>query len=219
MTLRQLAKMAILQAEVAHMGDEKRSPRRAIITIEPRGPQTTGRRQYLMRCMLDIEGAAEKIPALEIAKVALSPYAAAGALCSFDEVAATKKATAIEAIAIVEQAPDEPSVQRLRSSLSSAGFTVIIKELRECSQCLSSVMVPWNQPETPPPGWHLGTICGKHQYKSCPSCNSVYIMRSTNSSGPAPSLHCTVCNEILVEWGGTKLWDAELVSSSAAASN
>ena len=40
-------------------------------------------------------------------------------------------------------------------------------------------------------------------------------MTSANAGGQAPSIHCEVCKAILVEWGGTKVWTAELVTRKA----
>jgi hypothetical protein len=37
-------------------------------------------------------------------------------------------------------------------------------------------------------------------------------MTSTNSDGQAPSVHCTVCGAIMVEWGSSKLWVLELMT-------
>jgi len=45
-----------------------------------------------------------------------------------------------------------------------------------------------------------------------PTAGNCYLMSSSNAGGPAPSLKCTVCDAVMVEWGGTKLWFAELVS-------
>lgn len=189
--------------------------RRALVTIEPRGPKTSAQRQYLVRFTLELDGAAEKAAVLAFANAAMAPLAALGAECAFGELAIKTKTTSIEARAALSSTPSEEVVLALRAALSSAGYTVGITELRECDECLASVMVPWSQTATPPPGWHAISICGKHQYKSCGGCGSVYVMSSTNASGPAPSLHCEVCNAIMVEWGGTKLWFAELVTRRA----
>ena len=186
--------------------------RRALVTIEPRGPKTTAERQYQVRFTLELDAAAEKIAVMAVANAAMAPLAALGAECAFGELAIKTKTTSIEARAALPSAPSEALISELRTALSSAGYTVVISELRECDECLASVMVPWTQTPTPPPGWHAVAICGKHQYKSCGECGSVYVMSSSNSSGPAPSLHCEVCNTIMVEWGGTKLWFAELVT-------
>jgi hypothetical protein len=141
--------------------------------------------------------------------------AALGAECAFGELAIKTKTTSIEARAALATPPSEEVMQAMRATLSAAGYAVGITEMRECNECLASVMVPWNQAGTPPPGWHATAICGKHQYKCCGACGSVYVMSSTNASGPAPSLHCEVCKTIMVEWGGTKVWFAELVSRGA----
>ena len=186
--------------------------RRAIVTIEPRGPKTADRRQYLVRFTLELEAAADKTGALALAHAALAPLGATpGAESAFGELAIKTKTTSIEARVSVADPPSEAAILELRASLSAGGYSVSVTESRECDECMASVMVPWNQP-APPPGWHSSAICGKHQYKSCPSCASVYVMSSTNASGPAPSLRCAVCSEIMVEWGGTKVWFAELVS-------
>jgi len=183
------------------------------VTIEPRGAKTSAGRQYQVRFTLEIEAASDKAGALVLANEAMAPLAAQpGAECVFGELAIKTKTNLIEARASLPAAPSESMMQGLRATLSGAGYTVSMTELRECDECLASVMVPWNQAATPPTGWHSGTICGKHHYKSCGSCGSVYVMSSTNASGPAPSLHCEVCNGVMVEWGGTKLWFAELVT-------
>ena len=191
--------------------------RRATVTIEPRGPKSEERRQYQIRFTLEVDGlpASDKPHVLEIAKAALEPLAATdGSECHFGELSIKTKATAIEARVAVAEPPSENAIQHLRATLSTAGFVVTITEARECDECMALVMVPWNQ-VAPPPGWHSSSICGKHQYKSCASCCSVYLMSSTNAGGPAPSLKCTVCDAVMIEWGGTKLWFAELVSRPA----
>ena len=187
--------------------------RRALVTIEPRGPKTTADRQYLVRFTLELDVASEKATVLALAHAAMEPLAALGAECAFGELAIKTKITSIEARASLAAAPSEELIQQLRAALSAAGYTVGITELRECDECLASVMAPWTQAATPPTGWHTRSICGKHQYKSCVQCGSVYVMSSTNASGPAPSLHCEVCHSVMVEWGGTKLWFAELVAA------
>lgn len=191
------------------------STRRAIVTIEPRGPKSTAKRQYQVRFTLEVDGlpAAEKPIAMDIAKLAMQPLSETeGSESHFGELAIKTKSTAIEARVAVAEPPSESAIQHLRATLSAAGFAVGITEARECDECLAMVMVPWNQAGAPPPGWHSNAICGKHDYKRCASCGSVYLMSSSNAGGPAPSLKCTVCDAVMIEWGGTKLWFAELVS-------
>ncbi len=186
--------------------------RRAIVTVEPRGPKTTAQRQYLVRFTLELDAAGDKTRVLALAHEALAPLQAIpGVECAFGELAIKTKTTAIEARAAVPEPPGEAAMGTLRASLSAAGYTVTITETRECDECLASVMVPWNRPEAPP-GWHSRSICGKHHYKSCAGCGSVYVMSSSNANGPAPSLRCAVCDAVMVEWGGTKVWFAELVT-------
>ena len=36
-------------------------------------------------------------------------------------------------------------------------------------------------------------------------------MSSANVSGQATAVHCEVCGGVLVEWGASKVWTAELV--------
>ena len=186
--------------------------RRAIVTVEPRGAKTAGARQYQVRFTLELEHERDKVAAMVLANEAIAPLAAQpGAECAFGELAVKTKTTSIEARVAVPESPSDEVMQALRAVLSAAGYTVSVTELRECDQCLASVMVPWNQ-AAPSAGWHSTTICGKHNYRSCGGCGSVYVMSSSNASGPAPSLHCEVCDTVLVEWGGTKVWSAELVS-------
>ncbi|HEX9100942.1 MAG TPA: hypothetical protein VF997_01995 [Polyangia bacterium] len=185
------------------------------MTVEPRGPKAAAGRQYQVRFTLELEHERDKVQALSVAHDAMAPMAAQpGAECAFGELAIKTKTTSIEARAAIRQTPSETVMQELRATLSGAGYTVSVTELRECDECLASVMVPWNQRDTPPTGWHSSSICGKHHYRSCGNCGSVYVMSSSNASGPAPSLHCEVCNTIMVEWGGTKVWLAELVTKN-----
>jgi hypothetical protein len=191
------------------------TPRRATVTIEPRGPKSTERRQYQVRFTLEVDGlpASERPLVLDVAKIALEPLAAtAGSESHYGELSIKTKATAIEARIAVSDSPSESAIQHLRATLSASGFVVTVTAQRECDECMASVMVPWHQAASAPPGWHSSSICGKHQYKSCASCGSVYLMSSSNAGGPAPSLKCTVCDAVMIEWGGTKLWFAELVS-------
>jgi hypothetical protein len=126
------------------------------------------------------------------------------------------KPVGVEGSIICGASPDSASVDAIREVLTSAGYNVVVRELRECSDlaCSSGAMVDWAQPQAVPAGWYSALICGKHGYKACPSCNSVYLMSSANAPGQAPSVHCEVCGAIMIEWGGTKLWSAELVTRS-----
>jgi hypothetical protein len=136
-------------------------------------------------------------------------------------VPATKpggKITAIEGTLAIAERPSDDAIEHLSSTLRVAGYSVTIRETRECDQagCSTSVAVGWNRSSAIPSGWYDRTICGKHAYKRCIGCKSTYAMSSSNATGHAPSLHCEVCGTILVEWGGTKLWSAELVKKAVA---
>src|SRR5437868_6594286 len=54
-------------------------------------------------------------------------------------------------------------------------------------------------------------------YVICAMGGSLYRMSSTNSVGQAPSVHCGVCGGVLIEWGSSKVWSAELVHRADSA--
>jgi hypothetical protein len=185
----------------------------AIGTLEP------APRGHLLRLLLDVSGAdgkaGDRAHAGGAARAALAalPTASDGDR-SFGELAAKAgKVTAVEGCIVLAARPDDAAVEELRATLRTHGFELSLKETRACTHdgCMTSVMSTWNQPAMIPFGWHSSSLCGKHQYKQCSGCDSTYRMTSSNASGHAPSLHCQVCGTILVEWGGTKVWDCELV--------
>jgi hypothetical protein len=108
--------------------------------------------------------------------------------------------------------PGAESVEQLRDALQREGYRVAVREKRECSEdhCPTRAMVEWDRPSDVPSGWYSGSTCGRHNYRMCAKCRSVYRMTSTNAAGQAPAVHCTVCGRILVEWGASKIWTAEL---------
>src|SRR6266511_2546134 len=110
-------------------------------------------------------------------------------------------------------AHDGAAVDRLRAVLNAALFSISVREKRECSEgsCTSEALVEWNHPSELPSGWYSNRVCGKHSYRTCGKCESLYVMSSTNAVGQAPSIHCAVCGEVIVEWGSSKMWSAELV--------
>jgi hypothetical protein len=116
--------------------------------------------------------------------------------------------------------PREDSMESLRAALVDDGYRVAIVESRECAEstCRSDVVVDWNRPSVVPPGWYSNLICGRHNYRTCPKCTSVYTLTSENSDVQAPSVHCAVCGVVMVEWGGSKIWSAELVTRGEAVS-
>jgi hypothetical protein len=129
-------------------------------------------------------------------------------------------AVAVEGSVIWPGRPSNDLIDGIRSALIAEGYKVVLRETRQCSEdeCPSEMAVEWNRPFDVPKGWHSPSICGKHDYKTCTACASTYRMTSTNASGPAPSLHCEVCGVVMVEWGGSKIWEAELITPGEAAS-
>lgn len=132
----------------------------------------------------------------------------------FDVVSPKGKLVAVDASMVRSESLDAAAIDLLRETLSSAGYNVAIRTLRECANdaCSTTTSMDASRPEATPTGWFSSEVCGKHGFKSCAGCNSVYLMSSTNAVGQAPSIHCEVCGAVLVEWGGTKLWIVELVT-------
>ena len=188
----------------------------ATVIIEPRGGGQDGVRQHVVELALALRDGDDKPRAVALVEEALAAFTSApGTRANIGEiiVKAGAKTSGIAGGIVLAGPPDEAAISALRATLAAAGFSVSVEELRSCSQCTATVMAAWSRPAPTPPGWHDPIICGKHHYKRCGSCNSVYVMSCDNVSGPAPSLHCVVCSAVLVEWGGTKRWYAELVSS------
>jgi hypothetical protein len=130
--------------------------------------------------------------------------------------AVTSVVIGVEGSVVQPGRPDDDSVADLQAILLAAGYRVAVREKRVCSEpaCKIEALIDWNQ-ATAPPGWHDAHVCGRHNYRTCASCKSVFTLTSSNFVGQAPSLHCEVCGHILIEWGRSKLWIAELVTSGA----
>ena len=144
-----------------------------------------------------------------------------GAGASYTDVLGGKdKVVAVEAAAVCADRPDAGAIGRMRELLADAGYNVAVRELRECSDagCAATAPMDTARPTAAPAGWFAPEICGKHGYRACPGCASVYVMTSANAGGQAPSIHCEVCGAVLVEWGGTKVWTVELVTRKQAGS-
>jgi len=119
----------------------------------------------------------------------------------------------VEASAIATGRPSVEAVEQLRVILSEKGYAVTLRERRECSEasCAAEAAVEWNRPDHVPSGWFSALVCGRHDYRACTKCRSIYRLTSTNAAGQAPSVHCEICGAVLVEWGSSKVWDAQLV--------
>jgi hypothetical protein len=190
-----------------------------LATIEPSGPKTSGSREHELHLRLEMSSVdvkrADTGYVIGLVRDALTGFVE-GEACAFIELPASKvggKVTTIEGKLALSERPSDDAIEHLGSTLHTAGYGVTLRETRECDQagCSSRVVVGWNRSSTVPSGWYDQTICGKHAYRRCSGCKSTYTMSSSNATGQAPSLHCEVCGAVLIEWGGTKLWSAELV--------
>lgn len=171
-----------------------------------------------MRLRIEIsrfeEKFAERSAVVDTAERALAEIGVGGGATYTDVLSGKDKVVAVEAAAVCADRPDADAIGRMRETLAGAGYNVAVRELRECSDagCAASAPMDTARPSTPPPGWFSPETCGKHGYRSCAGCGSVYVMTAANAGGQAPSIHCEVCGAVLVEWGGTKVWTVELVT-------
>ena len=141
------------------------------------------------------------------------------AVAAFPSARCGPSGRSIDASVVWSGRPPDELVEQLRRVLGDAGYRVVVRERRECAgpACSKGAMVDWNQPSQVPPGWFSNSICGTHHYRRCSGCSSICEMSSTNSADPAPSLRCEVCGVMMVEWGGSKIWQADLVPPQGAA--
>jgi hypothetical protein len=130
------------------------------------------------------------------------------------DVTAREKIVAIDAAATLTEAPSATAIERMRQSLVDAGYHFTVRAVRECAHAGCTTATPGDpaRGDAIPRGWHSAAVCGKHGYRSCGGCDSLYLMTADAVAGPAAALHCAVCATVLVEWGGSKTWTAELVS-------
>jgi len=190
----------------------------ATANLDPIGPREHTPRGYSLRLHLPLSNFDEKFAdrgsVLAVAQRALGDSDGGEAAHYSDVVTAKGKLVAIDASMVRSEGLDAEAIGRLRETLSSAGYNVSIRTVRECTNdtCGATTPMDASRPEVTPTGWFSADVCGKHGFRSCAGCNSVYLMSSTNAAGQAPSVHCEECGAILVEWGGTKLWTVELVT-------
>jgi hypothetical protein len=190
----------------------------ATANLEPVGLRGDTPRRYAVRLRLPLSNfdarLANRGGVTSVAQSALAPLGH-GVAASVSDVVGTKdRLIAIEAAIVHSDRLDAEAIGRLRETLSSAGYNVAIRELRECGNdaCAMTAPMDASRRDAAPAGWFSAEVCGRHGFRSCVACKSVYLMTSTNAAGQAPSVHCEVCGAILVEWGGTKLWTVELVT-------
>ena len=195
----------------------------ASASIEPLGPRAHSPRGHAVRLHLELKDLeprfADRVTAVDLARRALALLGDERA--SFVDVLGGKaRIIGVEGSIVCAAKPDAGSLMRLHETLSGAGYHVKTRELRECSEdtCASTAVMDPSRAESSPATWFGAHICGKHGYRACPGCKSIYVMTSANAAGQAPSVHCEVCGSILVEWGGTKLWSVELVTRGEGSS-
>jgi len=208
----------------------------AALHVAPSGGAATNPRRYVvvLEVTPDVARADEITKALALAKRLLDEAFAGSSYAQLvtRDVWATDRAhrgqAAASALMAVEVEleclgwPGE-STARLQTLLKQNGYRVIAEERRACAEegCRSEAVLLPNRPNRRgrvDDGWYSETICGKHNYKTCPGCRSVFRLLSTNASGPAASVACTECGFVLVEWGSSKHWEIELVTASAVSS-
>lgn len=195
----------------------------ATVTIEPRGDRHKVPRDYFIRMTLkgtDVMGLARD------AFAGFAPATQQADRRRFEDVLAKPRhppsrssdapppplaLIGAEATVSLAGRPDEESIALLRTILVERGHRAHVRETRECAEaeCSLTAQVDWSRPQEIPRGWYSRSVCGKHDYKECPSCKSLYSMTIVSITSQAPSLSCEVCGGVLVEWGGTKVWSAE----------
>jgi hypothetical protein len=189
----------------------------AAATIEPVGPRTSAPRAHAVRLYLPLssfeERLADRRAVLGFAEAALRALDGDGAPSYFD-VLSREKLVAIDAASSLTDAPSADAIERMRQALADVGYRVSMRALRECIDggCTTALMADPAHLDAVPSGWHSATVCGKHGYRSCGGCGSLYVMTSDPAHGPAEAVHCEVCAGVLVEWGASKSWTAELVT-------
>ena len=204
----------------------------ATVTITPMGRHTAFPRDHLIEVMINLgEGTtpfADKGYVAAVVRKSLASFPAASAT-KIGNVSVSKKGKhnegvistviGVEGSAVSHGRPENDAVEQLRAALLDAEYNAVIREKRECGEpgCPVGVMVDWNRPAKVPSGWYSNQVCGRHNYRQCPQCNSVYLMTHTSSAGQAPAVHCEVCGIVLFEWGSSKVWHAELVTRGEGA--
>jgi hypothetical protein len=219
------------QPQQQQQSPSERPTANATATIEPLGAPTTVPRSHSIALTIRLGVVDPKHPddgslaiiARKSLEAALPPRDAShhpetSVVEISNMLSRTKVVVGVEGSLVWPGRPDSESVDRLRAVLSAARYSVTLRERRECSEaaCSSDALVEWNHPSEQPAGWYNNRVCGKHSYRACGKCDSLYVMSSISSVGQAPSVHCAVCGEIMVEWGSSKTWSAELLTRGKA---
>jgi hypothetical protein len=204
----------------------------ATATIEPIGPRRESPRDHSILITLALGTSAEKYGdrahVAAVAREALAGFSrgeGAPDARRVSDVATTRRTTkagmpvltrtvvGIEASTTSAGRPPAAAVATLRKVLEEDGYRVAVRAERGCAEsgCNAHVMLEWDHASEVPPRWHSATICGAHDYRVCPRCKSTHALSCVNAAGQAPSVHCEVCGQVLVEWGASKVWTATLV--------
>jgi hypothetical protein len=195
----------------------------AAATIEPTGSRERNPREHSVRLTINFATLEKKfadrswiVGVLQGALAGFPSLTGQPDSATFGDIISKtgSKVVGVEGSILCAGRPDASAMVALREVLTTAGYNLVVRELRECSHatCTTSVMIDWARPHAVPAGWYDTLVCGRHGYKACPTCNSVYVMSSANAVGQAPSFHCEVCGAVMIEWGGSKIWNAELVT-------
>jgi hypothetical protein len=199
----------------------------ATATVGPARPRGGGS-LHTVELVLELSGAKKTNleQTMEIAQRALAGFAPAEGATdrrTFQALSSSRRGaggavdTRIVGVEGKAMWPDRPArelLEQLCTVLGESGYRVVVKERRECSEkgCTSDAMADWSKPGEVPSSWFTSNICGKHSFKQCAKCKSVYRLSCDNAAGQSPSVHCEVCANVLIEWGSSKRWYAELVS-------
>ena len=199
----------------------------ATATVGPARPRGGGT-LHTIELVLELSGAKKTTleQTMEVAHLALAGFAPAEGTTdqrTFQALSSSRrgaggavdtKVVGVEGKAMWPERPSRASLERLCAVLAESGYRVTVRERRECSQkgCTTDAMTDWLKGDEVPSSWFTSGICGKHNFKQCGKCRSVYMLTSYNAAGQSPSVHCEVCANVLIEWGSSKCWDAELVS-------
>jgi hypothetical protein len=194
---------------VAPVVAQRRKPT-ATATITPMSRRAAAVRNHLIELVVNLSDDDTKYGDEEyVAGVARE------ALSAFPSALWGPSRRSIDASVVSQGRPADDRVDQLRRVLEDAGYRLVVRERRECAEptCETGAMIDWNRLSQVPPGWFSNLLCGAHHYRQCSCCRSTYRMSSTNAVDPAPSVRCQVCGLMMVEWGGSKIWEAELVTA------
>lgn len=206
-------------------------PPAAHLRVEPTRAESGAARGYLITLELELREAVATSTAEALSRVREIAAGAMGGVHSStstteDPVArdsAAPQATGVAGtVTVVTSAacggwPASTTIAGIRAELMRHGYEVTTIERRGCAEpgCSSEHLVSPGRRDERVQDWFSAEICGRHDYRICPHCASLLRLTSTSAAGPAPTVNCPVCQVRLVEWGGSKLWQVELVTRSA----